>query len=174
MNRGYTRMSTKLYGSFKMSQIQQKLFAHEALPSKWSPVFSEKLDLSQFVPPEQSRTVSYKWYTTICLSVVFQEIWKTNRQDRLLFTTTIRVLTHWIKQLHFWALKTSIWWIIRRIILIWHRMTFFNFFTVKINERSTFIDSCRSGWCVQNSYLEDTSIRVAKVLWQLIQTHASV
>ena len=39
MNRGLTRMSPKvsssrLYGCFKMSQIQQKLLAHEALPSK--------------------------------------------------------------------------------------------------------------------------------------------
>ena len=31
----------------QMSQIQQKLLAHEALPSKLSPVFSEKLDMSQ-------------------------------------------------------------------------------------------------------------------------------
>ena len=39
MNRGFTRMSPKvnssrLYGCFKMSQIQQKLLAHEALPNK--------------------------------------------------------------------------------------------------------------------------------------------
>ena len=52
MNRGYTRMSPKvnssrLYGCFKLSQIQQKLLKHESLPSKWSPVFSEKLGMSQ-------------------------------------------------------------------------------------------------------------------------------
>ena len=39
MNRGFKRMSPKvnssrLYGCFKVSQIQQKLLAHEALPSK--------------------------------------------------------------------------------------------------------------------------------------------
>ena len=39
MIRGFTRMSPKvnsrrLYGCFKMNQIQQKLLAHEALPSK--------------------------------------------------------------------------------------------------------------------------------------------
>ena len=52
INRGLERMSPKvnssrLYGCFKMSQIQQKLFAHEGLPSKWSPVFSKKLYMSQ-------------------------------------------------------------------------------------------------------------------------------
>ena len=52
MNRGFTPMSPKvnssrLYGCFKMSQIQQKLLARVALPSKLSPVFSEKLDISQ-------------------------------------------------------------------------------------------------------------------------------
>ena len=51
-NRAFMRMNPKvnrsrLYGCYKMSQIQQKMFAHEALPSKWSPVFSEKLDMSQ-------------------------------------------------------------------------------------------------------------------------------
>ena len=51
MNRGFTRMSPKinssrLYGCFELSHIQQKLLPHEALPSKWSPVFSEKLDMS--------------------------------------------------------------------------------------------------------------------------------
>ena len=48
----FTRMSPKvnsslLYGCFRMSQIQQKLLALEAFPSKWSPVFSEKLNMSQ-------------------------------------------------------------------------------------------------------------------------------
>ena len=52
MNRVFKRMSPKvnsswLYGCFKMSQIQQNLLAHEALSSKWSPVFGEKLDISQ-------------------------------------------------------------------------------------------------------------------------------
>ena len=52
MNRGFTRMcpkvnSSRLYGCFNMSQIQQKLLAHDALPRKWSAVFSEKLDVSQ-------------------------------------------------------------------------------------------------------------------------------
>ena len=52
VNRGFTRMSPKvnnsrLYECFKMSQIQEKLFTHEELPSKWSPAFSEKLDMSQ-------------------------------------------------------------------------------------------------------------------------------
>ena len=42
-----------------------------------------------------------------------------------LFTTAMRVLTHWLKQLHFWALKTSIRWDIRRIVLTGHRKTSF-------------------------------------------------
>ena len=35
------------------------------------------------VPLEQSRTVNFVWYTTICLTVVFQEIRKTNRRRRI-------------------------------------------------------------------------------------------
>ena len=49
---GFTRVSPKvnssrLYGCFKMSQMQQKLLEHETLSSKWSPAFLEKLDMSQ-------------------------------------------------------------------------------------------------------------------------------
>ena len=77
MNRGFRCMSPKvnssrLYGCLKMSQIQQKLLAHEVLPSKWLPVFTEKWNISQ----------SYH-YTTICLPVAFQEIRKTNRGRRI-------------------------------------------------------------------------------------------
>ena len=66
MNREFTRMSPKvnsswMYGCFKMSQIQQKLLAHKTLLSKWSPIFSGKLDMS----------------------VVFQEIRKINRRRRI-------------------------------------------------------------------------------------------
>ena len=48
MNRGFKGMSPKvnssrLYGCFKKSQIQQKLLTHDALPSKWSPVFFQKI-----------------------------------------------------------------------------------------------------------------------------------
>ena len=89
MNRGFTRMrltvnSSRLYGCFKMSQIQQQLLAHEALPSKWPSFFFRKnwtcRNLSYVVSLEQRRTVNSDWYTTICLPVVFQEIRKTNRR----------------------------------------------------------------------------------------------
>ena len=44
VNRGFTLISLKvnssrLYGCFKKSQIQQMLVAHEAFSSKWPPVF---------------------------------------------------------------------------------------------------------------------------------------
>ena len=47
LNCGFTRMSPKvnssrMYGCFKMSQVQQKLLAHETLPSKCSPAFFQK------------------------------------------------------------------------------------------------------------------------------------
>ena len=35
------------YGCLKVSQIQQRLLAQEALPNKLSPDFSENLDMSQ-------------------------------------------------------------------------------------------------------------------------------
>ena len=50
---------------------------------------------------EQRRTVNSEWYTTICWAVVFQEIRKTNAEDESLFTTTMRALTHRLKQRHF-------------------------------------------------------------------------
>ena len=122
MNRIFTRMSPKvsssrLYGCFKMSQIQQKLLAHEALPSKWSPVFFfGKTGQVAIVPLEQRRTVNSECYATICLPVVYQEIRKTKHWRRI-------PLHHRLEQLDFWALKTSIWWVNRRIVLTWHRMT---------------------------------------------------
>ena len=39
---------------------------------------------------------------------------------------------HRLKQLQMWVLKTSIWWVIRRIVLTWHRMTSFYSRTSKI------------------------------------------
>ena len=43
----------------------------------------EKLKNIAIVPLEHRRTVNSEWYTTICLPVVFQEIWKINRQRRI-------------------------------------------------------------------------------------------
>ena len=37
----------------------------------------------EILPLEHHRTVNSEWYTTICLSVVFQEIRKTNRRRRI-------------------------------------------------------------------------------------------
>ncbi|XP_025152513.1 histone-lysine N-methyltransferase SETMAR-like [Harpegnathos saltator] len=76
--------SSRLYGSFKMSQIQQKLFAHEALRSKWSPVFFGKTGYVATVPLVQCRTVNSEWYTTICLSEIFGKIRETNRRRRII------------------------------------------------------------------------------------------
>ena len=82
-NRRFTHMgpkvnSSRLYGCFKMSQIQQKLLTHEVLPIKWSPVFFGKTGHVAIVPLEQRRNVYAEWYTTICLLVVVQEIRETN------------------------------------------------------------------------------------------------
>ena len=77
------RMSTKvnsrrLYGCFKMSQIQQKHF--QANDHEW---FLGKTGYVAIVPIEQRITVNSEWYKTICLPVVFQEIRKTNRRKRI-------------------------------------------------------------------------------------------
>ena len=60
INCGFTLMSPKvnssrLYGCFKMKQIQQKFPAHEALPSKWSPLFFRKIGHVAIVPLEQEQ-----------------------------------------------------------------------------------------------------------------------
>ena len=130
MNRGFMRMSPKvnssrLYGYFKMSQIEQKLLAHEAFPSKWSLVFSEKLDMLQshhWNNAEQSILSGTQPY--VC-QLSSKKSAKLTAEDESLFTTTMRALTHRLKQLHFWALTTSFRWVIRRIVLTWHRITSF-------------------------------------------------
>ena len=73
---------------------------------------------------EQRITVNSEWYTTIYLPVVFQEIRKINRRRRLtLHHDNASSHTSAKKQLHFWGLKTSIWWVVRRVVLTWHQMT---------------------------------------------------
>ena len=132
MNCKFTRMSpivnsSRLYGCFKMSQIQQKLIAQS---KQMIACFFGKTGHVAIIPIEQRRTVNSIWFTTICLPVVFQEIRKTNRRRRITFHhDNASSLTHRLQQLHFWALKTSIWWVIRRIILTWHRMTSFYYRT---------------------------------------------
>ena len=54
------------------------------------------------VLPEQCRTVNSKWYTTICLLVVLQEIRNTKKSGKPRNQeTTMRALTHRLTQLHF-------------------------------------------------------------------------
>ena len=61
------------------------------------------------VPLEQRKAVNSEWYTTICLlELSSKKSGKPTAEDRSLFTTTMRTLTHRLKQLHFRALKTSI------------------------------------------------------------------
>ena len=57
------QQSTVLYGCFEMSQIQQKLLAQEALPSKF--YFFGKTGHVSIVPLEQRRTINPEWYETI-------------------------------------------------------------------------------------------------------------
>ena len=87
MNRGFTSMSPKinssrLYGCFKMSQIQQKLLASKHFQSN-DRLFFRQTGHDAILPLEQSRTVNSEWYTTIFSPVVFQEIRKTNRRRRI-------------------------------------------------------------------------------------------
>lgn len=78
-----------MYGSTKMSQIQQKLFAKEAYQSKWL------IDVSAFVDSGVRETYGgeFKWNTTICLLEVFGEIGQKLLKNRRFFILTIRFLT---------------------------------------------------------------------------------
>ena len=169
MNRGSTRMSPKvnssrLYGCFKMSQIRQKLLAHKALPSKWLPFFGHVAIVSL----EQCRKVNSEWCTTICLPDVFKEIRKTNRQRWI-------TLHHDNASSHTSAQATA-FLSTKNIDLMSHPPHipdlapnhFFLFPYVKNRMRGqrflTTASMCACFW--------DTSIRVAKVLRQLVQTHA--
>ena len=120
INRGFTRMSLKvnssrLYGCFKMSQIQQKLLAHEAFP-----VFSEKLDISQSFHKNNAEQSILSGTQPFDYQLSSKKSGNPTFEDGSLFITTMWALTHRLKQLHFWALKTSIWWVISRIVLTWH------------------------------------------------------
>ena len=63
--------------------------------------FFGKTEYVAIVPLEQRRNVNSEWYTTICLPIVLQEIRKPTADDGSLFSTTMRALTHRLKQLHF-------------------------------------------------------------------------
>ena len=127
------------------------------------------------VPLEQRRTINSEWCTTICLPVVFKEIRKTNRQWRI-------TLYHDNASLHISA-QTTGFLSSQNIDLMSHSPyscdlapnDFFLFPYVKNKMRGQrFFNTWRSGWCVQNACFETSSIRVAKVLRQLFQTHAKV
>ena len=111
-----------------MSQIQQKLLAHEALLCKWSPVFSKKNGLIVIVPLGQRRTVNSEWYTTICLAVVFQEIRKTNRRSWINFHHD-NASSHTSAQTTAFLITQNI---NRSIVLTWHWMTSFCSRTKKV------------------------------------------
>ena len=70
MNRGFTRInpkvnSSRLYGCFKMSPIQ--ILKSCSLPSKWSLVFSEKLDCSTRTMQNSQFWVVHNYLFASCL-----------------------------------------------------------------------------------------------------------
>lgn len=70
-NHGPMRMSRKLSmrglnGCFKMNQMQEKLFALEALQNKWLRLL-RKTGYVATVPLEEHRTVNSEWNTIICM-----------------------------------------------------------------------------------------------------------
>ena len=82
MYRGFTRLSPKvnssrLYGCFKMSQIQKKLRASKQVIA----CFFGKTGHVAIVPLEQHTTVNSEWYTIIYLPGVCQEIRKTDHSS---------------------------------------------------------------------------------------------
>ena len=86
MNRGFTRMSPKvnsnrLFGCFKMSQIQQKWLAHEALPSQWLPVFFGKTGHVAIVSLKNAEQSIRKCTQPF----VVQEIRKTKHRRRITY-----------------------------------------------------------------------------------------
>ena len=73
---------SRLYGCFKMSQIQ-KSCSRTKSSKQMIACFFGKTGHIAIAPLEQRRTVNSGCYTTICLPVVFQEIRKTNRRRRI-------------------------------------------------------------------------------------------
>ena len=136
--------------------------------------FFGKIGHVAIVPLKQHRTVNSDWYTIICLPVVFQGTRKTKRQRRITF--------HNGNVSSYTSAQTMTFLSTQNIDLMSHPLyspdlapnDFFLFPHVKKNVGSTFFDTWRSGWCVQNACFGDTASRVAKVLPQLVQSPAKV
>ena len=75
--------SNRLYGCFKISQIQQKLQSTRSTSKQMIAFCFQKTGHVAIVPLEQRSAVNSEWYTTICLPVVFQEIRKINCRRRI-------------------------------------------------------------------------------------------
>ena len=171
MNRGFTRMkpkvnSSRLYGCFNIQQKFNQSCSHTKHFQANDCLFSWKnYDLRQY----DCDNTNSEWYPTICLSVVFQEIRKTNRRRRI-------TLHHGNASSHTSA-QTTVFLNPQSIDLMCHPPYSSDLapndfillpYVKKWNEGSTFFDSWRSGWCVQNACFGDTTIRVAKVLRHLV------
>jgi len=70
---------------------------------------------------EQCRAVNSEWYTTICLPKVFGEIRKKPAENGPFSTTTMRALTHRLRQLPILPGEYRIDWSICHTALIWHQ-----------------------------------------------------
>ena len=121
------------------------------------------------VPLEQHRTVNSEWYTTICLPVVFQEIRKTNRRRR--------ITLHHDNMISHTSAQTTAFLSTQNIDLMSHPPYSLDLAT---NDFLLFphAKNKMSGqrFSISEEAVDvfgDTSIRVAKVLRQLVQTHAN-
>ena len=155
-----------------MSQIQQKLLENKAFPSKWSPIFFGKTGHVTIVLVEQRRTIYSEWYTNFCLPVVFQEIRKINRRrwitlyhDNASSHTSAQISAFFEHSKHRFDESSA------------YSPDFVpnNFFLLPYVKNKT------RGQCfstpeetIDAFRVRDTSIRVAKVLRQLVQMHAKV
>ena len=122
IDRGFTRMSPKVNSSRQPNPTtvaRAWCFSKQIIT-----YFFGKAWHVAIISLEQWKTGNSEWHTQpfVC-QLSSKKSGKPTAKGGSLFTTTMWDLTHRLKQLHFWELKISFWWVIRRIVLTWHRMT---------------------------------------------------
>lgn len=75
--------------------------------------------------------------------------------------------THCVERMNFWTLKTSTWWVIRRIVLIWHPTTSFLPRTSNINYEINVFQHLKKrlmhSKCIFWTYLKQSGKSISKI-----------
>lgn len=107
MNRGWCSCEPE-----SKEQSTVWVFKAELNPTKvvcaFLPVFGEKLELAQLYHQNNAEQEVLIGAHTLVYQLSLKKSSKPTAEDGSLYATTLRALTHGLKKLNFWALKTSV------------------------------------------------------------------